>query len=455
LSEGERLALRRLAVFAGGFALEAAEVVLEGGSSEVLETLASLTARSLVVADVQGEAARYRLLETVRQYAAEKLTLAGEHDATRQRHLGWCLSLAEAAAPHLRGAGQGPWLDRLELELDNFRAALAWAIERHVEEGLRIAAALRWFWFTRGRPAEGRGWLEQGLTVGSSVSAEVRGRALDAAAALAHNQGDYLAARTLQEDALRIWQACDDVRSMAGANSTLGIIAKALGEHELARSFLEEALRLAVQVGDSGMEATVQNNLAALAMDVGDYGRARSLLERSLAIKRELGDAAGIATSLHNLGDAALHLGEYDSAVGYLSESLAHFRQLRATDRIAQTLHSLGQVALRRSDLAAARSSFFEALGLFKRNGDGWGQALCMEGLAELSFVSGKPELAAQLFGAADAWRQANRAPVPPNDRAEHDQAIAAVAAALSDTAFQVAWAEGRARGVEVAGALS
>jgi len=445
LSEHERIALRQLAVFAGGCTLEAAEAVL-ADDLDAVELLTSLVSKSLVVADPLADAARYRLLETVRQYANEKLSEAGEEDAVRDRHLNWCLELAQTAEPHLRSAHQAIWLERLENELDNVRTALGWALadDSRRETALRLAALLRWFWFTRARPSEGRGWLERGLANVGNVAPAVRARALDAAAALAHNQGDYAAAKRHQEVARGIWQAEGDQRSQAAALSTLGIIAKAQGEHERARKLLEDALHLAQQLGEPAIEATVLNNLAALAMDTSDYVRARTFLDLSLTIKRALGDAAGIATSLHNLGETAQHLGDYGAALELLSESLALFRRLEASDRIAQTLHSLGVVALRRGDLSGAEAQFLEGLQRFRQSGDGWGQALCTEALAEVAITSGQFERAARLFGTAEAWREANHAPLPPNDRAAHERAVAVVAAALGATQFAVAWAGGR-----------
>jgi predicted ATPase/transcriptional regulator with XRE-family HTH domain len=457
LAPAERALLRRVSVFAGGWTLEAAEA-LAPDVGDVLDVLTSLVSKSLIAADLRADHARYRLLETVRQYATDKLDAAEEGATVRGAHLRLYLRMAETAEPHLRTSAQGTWLDQLEEDIENLRAALSWALGSsptdnvvdQIGDGLRLAAALRWFWFTRGRPAEGRAWLERGLAVANGVPHAVRGRALDTAAALAHSQGAYVSARDFQEAALALWRAEADRRHTAAALSTLGIIAKAQGEHDQAHALLDEALVLAREVNDAATEATVLNNLAALAMDVGNYARARTFLQHSLAIKRELGDAAGIATSLYNLGDAAVHLGEYTSAVALLSESLALFRRLGASHRIAQTLHSLATVALRRGDLGAAEAQHAEALSRFRGAGDGWGQALCLEGLAEVAAWAGRHADAVRLFGAADAWRESNGAPVPPNDRADHARALATAAHSLGEVAFAVAWADGRAQSLEV-----
>jgi predicted ATPase/DNA-binding transcriptional regulator YiaG len=454
LSEPEQGLLRRLAVFAGSWSLEAAESAARdlSGASEVVDLLSALVSRSLVVADVRGEHARYRLLETVRQYALEKLQALHEEPPARDAHLDWYLALAEAAEPHLRGADQASWLDQLEEEVENVRAALSWALEgsHRVGDALRLASALRWFWFTRARPAEGRRWLELGLAAADGVSAATRGKALDSAAALAHGQGAYADAQRLQDEGLAVWRADGDVRRMAAALSTLGILAKARGEHEQAAALMHDALGLARQCGESATQATVLNNLAALSMDVGQYAQASEYLEQSLAIKRRLEDTAGIATSLFNLGESAVHLGNYDASLELLSESLALFRRLGASHRIAQTLHSLGSVALHREDFDTARSQFASARELFKAAGDGWGQALCVEGLAQVAERQADHTRAARLFGAADAWRQANGAPIPPNDRAQYDRALTAARAEMDRTAFTMAWAEGRALGLDV-----
>jgi len=163
-----------------------------------------------------------------------------------------------------------------------------------------------------------------------------------------------------------------------------------------------------------------------------------------------LGDTAGIATSLFNLGETAVRLGEYDTALKLLSESQALFKRLGASQRVAQTRHSLGHLALSRAELSTAATQFAGARELFKAAGDDWGQALCIKGLAEVAELLGDYTRAARLFGAADGWRQEHSAPIPPNDRAEYDRALANVTSALGRTEFSVAWAEGRALGLEV-----
>jgi predicted ATPase/DNA-binding CsgD family transcriptional regulator len=445
LLDSERVLLRRLSVFAGGFTLEAADAV--SAVDDAFETVASLVNKSLVVADVAP--GRFHLLETVRQYAAEKLAAAGEEQATRREHLEWCLDIARQAESELRGAGQADWLDRLDVEHENLRAALRWGLDQPelVERTLELGAALWWFWRERGHASEGRQWLERALRAPEpdalATPAAVRARALDALGALAHSQGAYAAARGAVESALAIWRAEDDRRGMIASLNTLGIVAKAEGDHARATALLQEMLAQARAVGDRGRVATALNNLAALALDTEDYHAGRELLIESLALKRELGDRVGIVAALHNLGETAFHLGSFDQATSLLEESVALSTALGATHRCAQSLHSLGMTRLRLGNENAAIAELSRALRLFHDMSDEWGIALCLEGLAQAAAARPGNALAVHLFSAAAAWRTANGSPVPPNDRADYERALDAARSALGEARFAAAWASG------------
>jgi predicted ATPase/transcriptional regulator with XRE-family HTH domain/Tfp pilus assembly protein PilF len=458
LDASERACLRRLAVFAGGFSLAAAEAVCldldldldTTASSErpgdVLNLLAQLVAKSLVQAEVRGHEARYTMLESIRQYAAERLVAADEVVVTHASHAQWCLTFVAEATQHLRSANQLAWFDRLDLELDNVRAALRWCFQYPAlaDTGLRIAAALRVFWYARGQIGEGRGWLERGLRIDARLNPSVRAEALDVAAALAHNQGDYAVAGVELEESIELWRELGDRRGLMLSLNTLGIVAKDLGEHARATAFLEEALSLAQALRDRSREATTLLNLAAVASDTEHNERAKRLLENCLAIKRELGDEGGVATALHNLGDVAMHTGAYDRAEVLFEESLALSRRQSARDRIAHSLHGLAIVEVRRDQLVRAAGHARESLELFEAIASKLGVALCLEAWAELAQHSDEWERSTQLLSAAAAWRSQNGAPIAPNDRADTRRLVDRAREVLGESAFDATWTTGQ-----------
>ncbi|HYM70819.1 MAG TPA: AAA family ATPase, partial [bacterium] len=249
LSEGEQALLRRLAVFAGGWTLEAAEAVCPGRGEAplaVLDLLTQLVLKSLVLMDEQDASVRYRFLETVRQYSAARLREWSEEPAVRDRHLDWFLALSERAAPEMVGSTQAAWFDRLEAEHDNLRAALEWALQcGRAEAGLRLIGAAWRFWFVRGYFAEGRGWLESLLRAGESTPAAVRADALNAAGNLAvFGQGDYAAGRRFYERGLALWKQTGDGRGVARILGNLAFVAAGEGDPVAERALLDESLAL-------------------------------------------------------------------------------------------------------------------------------------------------------------------------------------------------------------------
>ena len=409
LPEPERVLLRRLAVFAGGWTLDAAEQVCAGdgiASEDVLELLVQLVNKSLVVVEVHAELQRYRLLEMIREYADEKLSEAGEEAMVRQRHLGWLRAMIEATPRFLRGPEGDAWLDRFEQELDNLRAALTWSRREFAdpESMLRLAGGTWEFWYRRGRLSEGRGWIEAALAAGGG-SAAARAQALVGAFSLAHVQGDSERAETLAREALALYRELADRQGTGWCLFALGILAQSRGDHKRAAALGEESLVLLRQAGDRLGSAIALGGLGMLAHQQGVYGRAAALYEQALALYRERADRYGIGWSLHYLGLAAGAQGDRDRARSLLEESV----KLR---------HEIG---------------------------DAEGLAGCLEGLAALEATTGRPERAARLLGAAVALRQAIGTPVPASERAEHQRTLATVRAGLGVQAFEAAWAEGHA----------
>ncbi len=464
LSEQERTLLRRLAVVAGGWTLAAAEAVCAGpdiDQAEVLDLLSRLVDKSLVLAGLvwEGQApdglpeARYRLLETIRQYSAEKLLASGEAAALRARHRDWYLHLAEAAEPELRGPRQAAWFDRLEIEHDNLRAALEWsrAEEGGAETGLRLAGVLSRLWYVRGHLGEGRDWLHALLAQSPQSSPAVRAKALHAAGSLARDQGDYARAAALYEEAMALRRALGDRQGAATSLQQRGAVAFDQGDYEQAQALLAQSLRVFRDMGYKRGMAISLNYQGTVALYQADYGPATALLAESLALSREVGEKWGAALSLNNLGHVALSQGDYRRAAVLFRESQALYRETGDKRGIALSLGSLGEAAQCEGDHAQALALYKESLALYRGVGDKRGIATCLEGLAAVSQAGGLPDRAARLFGAAETLREAIGSPLPPAVCTDYDRDVASARAALEAEAFARAWAEGRAMALEQA----
>lgn len=453
LSDPERIVFRRLAVFAGGFTLEAAEAVCGGNgtdSSEVLDLLLHLVDKSLVVAEEQDGNARYRMLETIQQYGRERLGESGETEAVRRRHRDWYLGFAERAEPGLVGEEQAAWLDGLEVEHGNLRAALVHCVESGgTEAALRLVGALWRFWAVRGYFEEGRGWLEAALKGSNNASAGFRAKALNAAGYLALSRGDHRAAHSLLEESLAIQRRLGEQAGIAISLSNLGAVALQQGDHAAARSLFEESLAIRRRLGDRVDIAVSLNDLGGAVIEEGDRALARSLLEESLTIRRQLADKAGIAVSLNNLGTAAIRQGDYAVARPLLEESLLLCREVGDTWLNAAVLDTLGDLTQAQGDHAGARSLYNESLAIYRQLEDHRGIAHCLKGLAAVAGMQGQHTRAAQMFGAAEALREVSGVALSRSERDEDERYVAAVRADLGEEAFTSAWAAGRAMTLE------
>jgi tetratricopeptide (TPR) repeat protein len=392
----------------------------------------------------------------VRQYGQERLAAAGDAAAARDRHLGWCLALAEEAAPRLQGPEQGAWLARLEAEHDNLRAALSWSLTAGgQEEGVRLAGALWQFWLQRGHLSEGRRRLEAALTIADDCPAAVRARALLGAAVLAYEQDDYGPARTRYVAALALYRESGDRRNAAVALSGLGKVAWQEGDVERARACYEESLALFRVLQDTGGTARALGNLGNLAHQAGEYPRAQARYEECLAIFRQLGDQQGIATAINNLAVVALDQGDLAQARAWLEESLALARAQVSPWGITLALQNLGEVASEQGDYAQARSHYLESLSLLQMLGMKGRIAVCLEALARLATLQPAPRaddamlLAAGLGGAAEALRESIGAPLPQSERPLIEATLTALRAALGNERFAAALAAGRSLPLE------
>ncbi len=459
LGEGERQLFRRLAVFAGGFTLEAAAALCadeEGVADEeaTLEGLAALVDQSLMrikpakPAEETNGAARYRMLETIREYAAEQLMLSGEAPRLRERHAAYFLALAQQAEPHLEGPRQALWLGRIEADLDNMRAALHHSCEgEDVASGLRLASLLLNFWIIRGHITEGRRWVERllGRTGGSGgdVAPLDRARALHVAGRLAYTQGDNGQALALFEEGLDLARrdgATDGV--LVGLND-VGAVVSRLGEYARARHLYEEALALRRERGETRVIAQLLNNLATIAFSEGDYARGVASSEESLIVLRALNDWYSVATVLSNLGQARLDMGDLVEASAACDEGLPLARELQSSETIARFLALGGSISRQRGNHDQARRQLVEALALYRAVGVRDEMWRTLEELASVAAAVGRLEGSALLLAAAAAIDDSLAALRSPTERAAYERCVAAATAALGSGGFQAAWAHG------------
>ncbi len=387
LPEIERVLLQRLSVFAGGWTLEAAEAICCGEGiqpDEILDLLIQLVNKSLASADrahgARGAEIRYRLLETIRQYARDKLLAAGGGERIRDRHLEYFLTLAERAAPELRGAHQVLWLDLLENELDNLRAALEWSLEfdastpltgKNIEEGLRLAAALFWLWHLRGHASEGIEWLERALTMQAEAGngrdlMSVRAQALLASGLLKLFQSNPGGALPLLEESLALSGEMGMEGRQVKAYSLWGLggAASYQGNSDKARKLIEESLALFREAGDKFGVTECLNTLGDIALSQGNYEQAGKVWEESLILKRERGDKDGIAFSLAQLGNIAFLEGDFKRATPLYEEAARLFREVGNRFFASTTYYSLGETAWAQGDYGRAAKSYEEALAL-------------------------------------------------------------------------------------------
>jgi predicted ATPase/DNA-binding SARP family transcriptional activator len=458
LSEKERVLFRRLAVFQGGFTLKAAEAIcadeaLERG--QVLMVLSSLISKSLVTAETQHNSeARYLLLETVRQYAREKLSESDEKQRMQVRHLEFFLHVAEEAAPFLTNSQK--WLDRLEAVNDDLRSALEYCKleENYIESGYRMVTALWRFWHTCCHLAEGRAHATTLLGRSLNTPAPqtlMRAKALNAAGALAYLQSDYAAARLLLEEARAVFQRLGDRAGIAEVRHFLGNMALSQGNYLIARTEYEASLEVARELGDQRGIARLLSNLGLIAQFLGDLAVARSFEEASLALFRELQDQSGIAHTLNILGDIARYQGDWQMSRTLEEESLAMSRVAGNRWVLASALDSLGDIALSKKRYATATRFYRQSLQLFREDGGQSGTIYCLESFAAIEAAHGRGRRSAHLMGAGERFREAISLPLPPVYQPEYNSWVAEIRSQLDEAEFTEAWAHGREMSMEQA----
>ncbi len=458
LSPAEQQLFARLAVFVGGWTLQAAEAVCAvPRESGVLPEMAALVDKSLVTRDTRpaGEA-RFGMLETIREYAHEQLTaLDEEAQGVRRRHADYFLATARAAA-HYWGGERALWLQRLTDELANLRAALAWARDTgEVEIALQLGGALFWFWQEGGYWTEARDWLESTLAV-ATVAHRTVGRvaALNAAAICNWSLGNVVRARAQTEESLSIARELGDRLAMGQALHGLGVLTAEQGDLAAARALIEEGLALSQAVGDRPFVGLALHNLGLFAVRENDEESARARIEESRQVWQELGSTPFLSLVATSLGDLARSRGRFAEAAAHFWESLELLGPAGPAGWRAATLHNLGHATHRLGDARAARDLFTEALVLCRELGDVRGMAECVAGLA-CALAATQPERTGRLLGAAMASIEAAGPHLSRSSAGDYAHAQGIARRQLGDAAYDGAWRQGWALSLEQAVALA
>jgi predicted ATPase len=455
LNAAEQTLFRRLSVFTGGCTLEGAEAVCDTKGDlglDILDGMASMVDKSLAQQVEQLDAeTRFLMLSTIREYALERLVESNDELAARRAHAAYYLVLAEEGAEDV--VTHPEWLDRFELEHDNFRLALDYLIKTGDSDwALRLGAALFPFWETREYLTEGRDAISRLLAMeGTATRPKLHARMLFAAAVLSGAQGDYGSARQQFEESLEICLHLNDNRGVAVALNALAVNARDRSDLKASSLLFERCLAIWKDVGDSVDIARALSNLANVTKMQGEYTRASSLYDESRIMFRKAGDGAGVAWTLNYLGDVARERADLTSARSFCEQSLTAFRQLRDGWGIATALSDLGSLNCDQGNNAEARRLYGESIKLFEELGHKRGIARALESLALSAAAQSNAEQSLHLAGAAAALRQRLGAPPTPTEQAKLEKALEFARRTLGDAAGLTAWMEGWGMPVEQA----
>ena len=456
LSKDEQALFARLSVFSGGRALEAVEAICDAESDllvDVLEGLSSLVDKSILRQE-EGveEEPRFVMLETIREYAQERLELSGEAVEIRRLHAEYYLALAEQGASELQGPEEATWLERLEIDHDNMRAALSWTLQwEEAELGMRLAGALWRFWDMRGYYGEGRRWLEEALAKDERASG-ARAKALEGVGWLADLQGDIDRAVAAAEEGLRlVARAKIQSNDKASFLRILGSAAYVRGDHEQAARLYEESLALSREARDERGVASSLLQLGNVSSDLGDHEEAKDFYEEGLVLSRKLDDKALLASALISVGAEFLLQGDHERGTMLNEEAAGLYRERGNRGHLQYALDNLGWAALMRGNLQQAEALHRESLALSRQLGDKLVAAEALEGLACSASARGATERVARLFGAAESLREAVGYRQELREYALREPYLAAARPRLSEARWDAAWTKGRRLGFEEA----
>jgi predicted ATPase/serine/threonine protein kinase len=457
LCAAEQKLFRRLSVFVGGCTLEGVEAVCDTKGDldlDLLDGMASMVDKSLLqqVEQSTGES-RFAMLETIREYAREKLETSGEEAQTKRAHAAYCLVLAEEVAAEQSGGEGAEWLEHLTLEHDNFRAALDWLTQTgEVEWGLRLGAALFRFWETREYLAEGSDSLGKLLRLKeASAPTKARGRACFAAGVLASEQGAYAAADALLSESLEIARNLGDTQGAAVSVNAMAVNARDRNDLAVAHSLFEKSLALWRESGELKAIARALSNLATVLKLQGEYQHARQLHTECQAIFEGLADRTGVAWSLNSQGDVARDQGDSAGARALYEQGLEIFRGLDDRWGVAGTLADLGNLAREKRDCATAHPLYRESLKIFQELDHKRGVARLLECCACSAAVQLQAKRSLRLAGAAAALRKNIGAALTLDEQSKLEAFLDPARQGLSNTASAMAWLEGWSMPIEKA----
>lgn len=448
LNVAEQRLFWRFSAFVGGATLEAAEAVCDTRQDlgiGIFEGLGSLLDKNLVQrVDSPDAEPRFSMLETIREYALERLASSGEEGETRRSHAAYCLVIAEEGNPELDSKERSEWLARCDVEIDNCRNALDWLTQNNqVEWALRLSIALFRFWDMRDMFVEGRTRLETLLRLVQIGYLKERGRICTFLGALGTSQGDYAAADTFLRQSLTFYRELNDHWGIAASWNALAVNTRDRGDFEEAEHYFEQSLEYWRRLPDRLSTARCLHNLANAAKMRGDYGRAANALAEAAFIFEQVGDASGAAWSINQSGDLELEQGRVESAQNLYQNALEAFRKTGDRWGCARSLTDLGWIYTMQGEISAAHTAYREALKQFADLGHRRGIARVLEGASCLAAASGDVFKALTLAAAADHLRSQIGAPLHGAERAKLDKGLSVACEILNSSGGKDAWQKG------------
>jgi predicted ATPase/DNA-binding SARP family transcriptional activator len=444
LNPGEQRVFTHLGVFSGGFTVEAAQAVV-GDAMPVLPLLEALHDASLLYVQSSATTSRFSLLETIGEFALERLATAAVIPDARERHTEYFAQMADEAYDELLGPDHPLWSARIAAEQENLRAALQWALNNdRVESALRIATGIWRFWWQRGFLREGLTWLERALARRHEASPAVQTKALRAAGVLAMGLNDYVRARQHMEQAVEVAECIDALYDHAAAVTNLGLVLSEQGDFEAARIALEQGLALNRRMADTRSVKFPMMILAGLSIRMGNFDQAGIYYEECLRLNRELRDGEGTANALFGLATVANARAEYHRARQWCEESLALYQRLNHQFGTGWCYSVLGDIARSQEDYPQALAHYQQCLKVWLQREDYVNDARILDAIGGIWYHVGKPVRAVRLMSAADAIRASAEAKLTNVEQAAREVILAACSTALDTTVYKDAWREGR-----------